>query len=39
MSAVSEIDGEKITHGAMLVAVILLLIFGSTDLEDLQSAP
>ncbi|GFR39334.1 hypothetical protein PRECH8_26300 [Insulibacter thermoxylanivorax] len=39
MSAVSEIDGEKITHGAMLVAVILLLIFGSGRFAKRAIAP
>lgn len=34
-----ELDGTKLNYGIMLVIVILLFIFGSTNLKDLQSAP
>lgn len=36
---VGKFDGVQFTYGVMLVIVILLIIFGSTDLEDLNSAP
>jgi Sec-independent protein translocase protein TatA len=32
-------DGVKLNNGIILIVVILLFIFGSTDLEDLKSAP
>jgi len=34
-----QFDGVKFNYGAMLVIIIMLFIFGSTDLEELQSAP
>lgn len=34
-----DIDGTKLNYGIMLVIVILLFIFGSSNLQDLQSAP
>jgi len=32
-------DGVNLNNGIILIVVILLLIFGSTDLKDLKSAP
>jgi|HigsolmetaAR204D_1030405.scaffolds.fasta_scaffold00769_10 Sec-independent protein translocase protein TatA len=34
-----EFEGVKLSYGIILVVIILLLIFGSTDLEGLTSAP
>jgi|GEM_PF-1288387 len=33
------LDGVKMNNGIILIVVILLFIFGSTDLKDLKSAP
>ncbi len=32
-------DGEDFAGGILLVIVIVLLIFGSTDIKDLTAAP
>lgn len=34
----SEFDGEKFANNVLLIIVITLLIFGSTDIEDLTGA-
>jgi|HigsolmetaAR203D_1030402.scaffolds.fasta_scaffold52293_2 Sec-independent protein translocase protein TatA len=32
-------DGAQLNNAIILIVVILLFIFGSTDLKDLKSAP
>lgn len=35
----SEFDGEGFASGIILIIVIVLLIFGSTDIDTLTGAP
>lgn len=35
----SEFDGENFAGNVLLIIVITLLIFGSTDIEKLSGAP
>ncbi|WP_332694940.1 hypothetical protein [Halalkalibacter lacteus] len=35
----SGFDGKALTGGIMLIILLFLLIFGSTDIEDLTDAP
>ncbi|MDT3426452.1 Sec-independent protein translocase protein TatA [Paenibacillus forsythiae] len=35
----SSFDGESFAGNILLIIVIALLIFGSTDIEDLTGAP
>lgn len=35
----SNFDGENFANNVLLIIVITLLIFGSTDIENLSGAP